>query len=368
MNKLQIAFTTLFPGALEEDWLPSESLFNEALSISISDTDRILENAQWAGLPKDWEADISHAAEIIRSTENLSAVYSLAAHLLINAEERYDAKQFRYWPDPHGALGTAAPLFYLLLSLECLNPLRELHRKKGIPEDITRDTCSGIGAKAHDYFFFHERPGTMKWALWWFQHHLAGRLYRLGRLEFMLKRLYEGLGVFRRGEETRLICKDPESGKLITLLSSGDTQHLHGWETVLGSGDLVLDIHIPGGGGLTPDRIDDSLSRALDFFDRIHPDEPIKGFECISWIFSPDLEAAYSPQSNLIRFRDRVYLFPVEGQKVEGLPFIFGTFSENPDDWPEKTTVQRMLKQHIISGGQFRLSGMVYPVLILSPL
>ena len=360
MNKVHRAFTELFPGALENLWPPPESLFNEALSISISDTDRILEHARRAGLPEDWDADISHAAEIIRSREELSAVYSLAAHLLIHAEERYDAKQFRHWPDPNSAMGAAAPLFYLLLSLEFIGPVCELHRRTGIPEDISRDTCLGIGSKACDYFFFHERPGTTKWALWWFQHHLAGRLYRLGRLEFMLKELHEGLSVLRRKGETRLTCKDPESGALISL-PSGNAQQLHGWETVLGPGDLVLDIHIPGGGGLTRDRIDDSFSRALDFFGRLHPDKPIKGFECISWIFSPDLEAAYSPQSNLISFRDRVYLFPVEGQDLEGLPFIFGTFSENPSDWPEKTTVQRRLKQHIVSGGQFRISGMVYP-------
>ena len=372
MNHIRTAFTAIFPEAEGEDWFPSEPLFVTVAQNpqQIPETGSILENARWAAIPEDWNADIVRAAETIRNNEHLSAVYSLAVHLLLDEEERYDGFQFRYWPDPEGTMDADAPLFYLLLSLECVTRVRELHSRTAIPEELTRDTCSGIGTKAYDYFFFHGRPGTAKWALWWFRHHIKGRLYRVGRLEFIHKQLYEGVSLFRKEDETRLVCKDPESGEPVCLVyGSGDIRQtepkvspvhaLEDWDRCLGPDDYVLDIHIPGGGGLTPDCINDSLSRALTFFDALYPETDIRGFECVSWIFSPDLEAAFPPGANLILLRNRVYPFPVKSNRVEGLQFIFGTYSENPADWPEKTSVQRRLKQHLVADGTFRISGMV---------
>lgn len=291
----------------------------------------ILENAFWAGLPEAWESDIAHAARIIHADVPLSRLYSLARYLFLH--EDYDAKLFRYWPDPDAAMGRFAPLFYLLLSLDCVGMVRRLHAETAIPEHITRCTCRGIGTKAYDYFFFHGRPGTMKWALWWFRHHIRGELYRVGRLEFMVKQLHESLFL----EDDKLTCHQPESSTSPEAATK-PAQPADGIiiPVDLSPGDYVLDIHIPGGGGLTLERVHDSLSDGLDFFDHLHPDKKIKGFESVSWIFSPDLEAVFPPEANLIRFRDKAHLFPVQSRKVEGLNFIFGTFSEDPADWPEK--------------------------------
>jgi len=291
----------------------------------------VLENARWAGLLADWEADIARAAESVHADVPLSRLYSLALYLLLH--EDYDAKLFRYWPDPDAAMGASAPLVYLLLSLDCVGRVRRLHAEQAVPAHITRCTCTGIGSKAYDYLFFHGRPGTMKWALWWFRHHVKGELYRVGRLEFMLKQL------------------SPEAS------ASTDKELLRALE--LSPGDYVLDIHIPGGGALTLETVCASLTDGLTFFDSLHPHTHIKGFESVSWIFSPDLEAAYPPGANLLRLRDRVHLFPVQSRQVEGLPFIFGTFSENPNDWPQTTSVQRKLTRHISAGGRFRMSGML---------
>ena len=371
MNRIEAAVIELFPQAVGETWFPSRVLFQAACQTYLPFPNRtlILENAHWANLPAGWNADIIHAADSIQNSENLGLFYHLAVHLLLYEKKRYDARQFRYWPDPDKEMGSAAPIFFLLVSLSCVALVRELHRQTSIPVDITRDTCKSIGVKAHDYFFFHDEPGIIKWAVYWFQHHISGNLYRVGRLEFMLKRLYKGLSVYRKNGEMRLVCEDPETGQFVSLLPNGQRDHsgemLRQWDCYMDTNDFILDVHIPGGGGLTLASIRDSFARALIFFDHLYPNLVIKGFECVSWIFSPDLEAAFPPKSNLIRFRDQVYVFPVKSKKTEGLNFIFGTFSRNHSRWPEKTSVQRKLKAHILAGGSFRLSGMVCPREIL---
>ncbi|MGI9256955.1 MAG: acyltransferase domain-containing protein [Salinispira sp.] len=347
-----------FPDSPLDRWVPENELLLQAdAHYHELMNDRILlENALWAGIPEEWFPGIILSAECIRRRPpNFPAsFYSLARYLLLR--EEYDAFRFRYWPDPVSCMGDFAALFYVILSLECVDVLRMRHADAGIPQHITRDTCESIGSKAHDYFFFHNRPGTMKWALWWFRHHVHGRLYRTGRLEFILKKLHKNLFL----KDQTLICNNPLSPEIVTVLKARGGRHSAG-DHGLGPDSWMLDVHIPGGGGLSMESIRHSFLQGIDFFSRHYPDRYIAGFESVSWIFSPDLEAVYPAGSNLIRFRDKVHTFPVESRDIEGLQFIFGTFSENHADWPEKTSVQRKLKQHIVSGGKFRMAGMVLP-------
>lgn len=378
MRSFQTSLYKVFPEAEGADWAPSQKLLEEydrrTPDYSLNLRPRIIrESAHWASLPSDWDVTLQRAAEKILGSKNILMLFSLVSELLIVERERFNGESLKDWPDPVNEMGEDAPVFYLLITLNCIPLVRDMHKKMNIPEEITRDTCVGIGTKCLDYYLFKGTPGVFKWAVYWFQHHLDGELFRVGRLEYMIKKLHKGMNVYRKDNLTRLYMNHPESGRSIIVFPDGafteepwdvsekpPYDNLQNWPLILDEEDYVLDVHIPGGGKLSPSVIKDSFSRALEFFDRFFPEKKVNGFECISWIFSPDLEAAFDSHTNLIRFRDQVYLFPVETEKVDGLNFIYGTFSKDPAEWPENTSIQRRLKAHIQKGGLFRLSGMVY--------
>ena len=84
------------------------------------------------------------------------------------------------------------------------------------------------------------------------------------------------------------------------------------WRMVLGQGDPVLDMHIPGKGALTLDTLRDVLSQAEAFFDQYYPERPFVAYACDSWLFSPQIEAMLPPESNILRWQHEAYLFPAD--------------------------------------------------------
>jgi hypothetical protein len=363
----------IFPLETGDKWLPAEDILEDFERsgkdyIPFLDPEALREHALWADLPPEWDGPIQRGAGIVRQNPALGLSFSLVSELLIREGERYGSQSLRYWPDPENEMGEEAPLFFLLVALNCVPVVRTLHRDMGVPEAVTKDTCSAIGRKARDYYFHFDRPGVMKWAMYWFQHYMQGRLFRVGRLEYMIKKVHDRISLYRDYESgrTRLIMNSPADGKRITVFPEGAFEEgvpeeiLRDWTPLLTEEDLVLDVHIPGGGDLSLDSVRDSFSRAVEFFDAFFPEKRTKGFECVSWIFSRDLEALFEPGANLICLRNQTYLFPVQSEIGNIIPFLCGTFSENPEEWPEKTSVQRRLKAHLKKGGEFRMSGMIY--------
>ena len=369
-RKIEHALEVLFPGREKEPWYPGAALREpgDPSRPFLLGPESIRENALYAGLSAEEIPPLVRCGAAILGDSDLLPVFLLALHLLIDEPDRYDAHLFKNWPDfPRGTV-VESPLFYLLLALSCVPAIREVHAGRGIAEEITRATCTGIGSKAKDFEFFFARQGIKKRVLYWFQHSLAGDLFRLGRLEFMLKPVYHGISVYRRRSDgtTRLLMNHPDTEEPVLVFPDGTFQTgiprevRETWELCLGTEDHVLDVHIPGGGKLSLDVIRDSFQKALAFFDNLYPHKKAAAFQCYSWIFSPDLEGAYEAGDNLIRLRDQVYRYPVQTGRVDGLGFLFGTDSSDPADWPEKTRVQCKLKAHLAAGGSFRLSGMVY--------
>ena len=105
------------------------------------------------------------------------------------------------------------------------------------------------------------------------------------------------------------------------------------------SWDLVPGIHIPGGGGMTPEAVKDSLIQALDFFPRYFQ-RKVAAISCFSWIFNPDFEQEL-PDSNLAKFMQQVYLLPFASVGVEGLQFVFGRTDKDWSDYPADNTLRK---------------------------
>ena len=64
---------------------------------------------------------------------------------------------------------------------------------------------------------------------------------------------------------------------------------------VLGQGDRVLDMHVPGEGALTLASLHNALTQAESCFNQFYPERPFVAYACDSWLFSPHIEAMLPP-------------------------------------------------------------------------
>ena len=80
---------------------------------------------------------------------------------------------------------------------------------------------------------------------------------------------------------------------------------LRGYEKVLKTGDDVLSVHIPADGKMSPELVDDALRQAEEFFAQHYPETQFSAYVCSSWLLNTDMEEFLSPESNIIKFRNR---------------------------------------------------------------
>lgn len=287
---------------------------------TLLDKEFILSRYSLLDLPEEWLSPLLNLSSLIHGSAEWKGWLEKAVDTFLN-EEKPD---FNSWEAP---IIKEEPRddFFIFISLLAADMTWTLHRKMGYPEDVTRETCRGIGTKSKDFYFFNQRAGVVKRSLYWFKFHARGVLFKIGRFEFMLKRA-------------------SQVEKSFLPLLEGDP-----W---------VLDMHIPGGGAMDEDTTFSSWQKAFLFFDEYFPDKKTDAVVCVSWIFSPDIPLFLDKKANLNKLQNHVHIHPVGWSEREGVCFIMGDEVGDVDDWPEKTTLQRAYKSHIQRGGKVRTGGM----------
>lgn len=350
-----------------------------------------------AFLPPPIAAAVAAAARRVAGDEALSAL-AWYCHCRLHRDACGPA-EIRNWPLLRGALGDEAGLFNVLVLLSGIGDMLAIHRRRGIPPDITRDTVLDLkrGMETNDYFQIHGCWGIGVGILGWLMGHWRGLLYQLGRLQFKSGRFGASLRAFRnRATRTVLALaeegvrfradgqvdgagevSDPEGGWTSTL-AVGDaeiegypidptghavqrrlTLRTEDWAQVLASGDPILEIHIPVG----PPRMTHALCgaairQALAFFPTYVPDRPFAALVCTSWILDHQFEKLLGPDSNLVQFQKEVYLYPRKGGSGSILKRVFGQWSPgSPAELPRTTSMQRAFAAHLDAGGHFRGGG-----------
>ena len=130
------------------------------------------------------------------------------------------------------------------------------------------------------------------------------------------------------------------------------------WEKVLGEGDYLLALHIPGGEGYTPERVRRSCLMALDFFDRYYPEYRYIGFWSESWLYDPGLAALLGPERNISRVSRQFYCYPtMEGDDMARSEVLH---DRNADyhDFRARTTLEKRLFAAWDRGERFHTTGM----------
>ena len=355
--------------------------------------EQIWAEREYAGLPASLDPQLAEVAERVAVSEDLRL---LAWHCerLVYDELDYDvARCCRDWPQVIGPLSEDTGLLYLLIGLAAIPRMRAFHQAHSVPDEITRATCSHFTASLGRYRLQHEgRDGFGTYALYWLRNHTTGKLYCLGRLEFMLKPFGGALTAWRHRVSGNVIALSADDLVFDTegLVTDPDTAHgsrtrftetadiISGhpispsgfiqpeavclqraqWQRVLAPGDSIHEVHIPDGGGMTMAACQASMQRATEFFPRHFPDQTSVGFACASWILNPQLAQIYHPGSSMVLWQRELYLYPINSGDRSGLFFVFGTDNIDPETGPRDTSLRRAMLDHMASGGRLIGGGM----------
>lgn len=185
------------------------------------------------------------------------------------------------------------------------------HLDLGISPAVSAASLADLGLQLRINRRVHGHFGLDTWS--WLTLHMAGNLFRLGRLQFHLI---------------------PANGQ---------------------SSDWVLGVHIPEDGGLSPSLVDASLAEAGSFFPRYFPDKPARQATCDSWMLDPYLVERL-PDSNIASFARRFTLDRCTDAPTDAVYFTFRQRGlENLDRLPRETSLQRVVLERIDDGGTWQL-------------
>ncbi|MDO5752651.1 acyltransferase domain-containing protein [Arthrobacter sp.] len=192
------------------------------------------------------------------------------------------------------------------------------HAERYIPEAVTRATLADVGRNMAINRRVHLRFGMDTYK--WLNHLFAGRIYQLGRLQYLIHQ---------------------------------PTAAIPG----VASGEWIVGVHIPEGGGLAPAAVSESLALAAPFFAEHFPEHPVATANCESWLLDPYLAEHLEPSSNIATFAAR--FTPYGEPRTEPSDAIYFTFrTRNMDHLealPRTTALQRVVLERIDAGGAWQL-------------
>ena len=301
-------------------------------------------------------------------------------------------------PDMHQCLDDAQKVGLLELGMAIAGcaSIEKKFSKLGLPEKYAENAIMRI---AEDTRLYSSRTGYLAYPTsshHWMRWYVEGKLFRIGRLEYTTDREAMKLAPY--------VYKHKTSGKVIALCRENWRLDRNGWqlwrdypdeepycvttfeendsfvqgtpidpagfaevdktavldksefELLWRASDLVPDIHIPPGGGMTVERCEKSLKDAIRFFKQYLKCEP-KAFTCFSWVFNPDF-CQVLPESNMAKFMHNVYLTPLSGSSLSGLSFVFGKSDKNWSDYPAENSLQKAFHTLRKQGKRLKMGGM----------
>lgn len=220
---------------------------------------------------------------------------------------------------PVARRSAVARYFYPFVFTATVPAVREFHRGRGIPEQVSWASLADLGQqmRVHRRIFGVGGLHTQNWLTL----HFRGGLYSMGRLQFNLMRV--------RAE--------------------------HG-TAPLRAGEYALGVHIPEIGPLDPAECDASFARAAQFFPRYFPEHRWRHGVCSSWLLDPQLREHLPASSNIVAFGRRFTLLPASHAADSSIvEFVFRKLGVPLDQLHPATSLQRGVVDHLRSGGHWNM-------------
>lgn len=375
-----------------------DSFVNQPEQIDFLDAGKIMEYCSWGGISRETAEMLCQLADKVVLRPALRAYlwhmfYRLKTPSLASG---CSPVSFGDWPLPEPVLGPLAKAAPVLVLIGALRIAREKYRSEGYEESIIQDTLS-VYQRSLDNG--RQKNGVCSMSLTslnWVRIYMSARLVQLGRFNFKLMEDFSaGIMLKNRKTGTKLLLapghkqynssgfmlqeNDPlaEGGWTSELTETEDAwtgcpvspegyalknprrYEKAQWEKILSEGDIVLDMHIPGGGGMTPERCIDSFRKAAAFFRKKYPGKFNPVILSHSWIFNTQFEKKL-PESNLAKLMRECYLFPASSYGRDGMFFLFGRDDfRDLSEAPRDTSVRRAMLEILESGERLRTGGML---------
>lgn len=218
----------------------------------------------------------------------------------------------------------------------CFLPIaKDKYVQLGISDKIFFDTMHDIAVWIDDCKHFTGKAGLDE--MNWIVNHLNIEIFQLGRLQFQLSKYYFSL-----------------------KYDKGDTHIKYG--------EKCLNMHIPRGGAMTPERVADSIAIAKSFFKKHFSNYPTYYVICHSWLFYSGNKNFVDEKSNIARFVER---FETVGQcdaPAQTFRWLFSYIKSDVtliaqkvksgnycdlSQLPQDTAMQKRAVEYLKNGGKF---------------
>ncbi|MES2310106.1 MAG: acyltransferase domain-containing protein, partial [Verrucomicrobiota bacterium] len=120
---------------------------------------------------------------------------------LFQSEDQLKQHPIAAWPLYEGE--PLLSLLYPLMFLSLVGDIQQFNDSKGIAEKITKETLQDLLVWL-EHHYNQKGYYTLHQASNWIRHHFVGRIFRLGRLQFLMDQFSLPAQIFRRKNENPL--------------------------------------------------------------------------------------------------------------------------------------------------------------------
>ena len=285
---------------------------------------------------------------------------------------------------PPPFFGENAGVLQLLVAMSGIPLIERKYRDLGLPEHYAHDVLPWIGGTIAIYQHGHDGiPGHAHSQTHWIRNYVDGRLFRIGRLEYLMHNFISWMPLVFRADDGRLEVlvgpgglldakglamprsmadQEPnfptfieEDGPFVTGIPVGEDGHALVQERrtidtrifhpVCRPWSLMPSVHIPGGQRMPLDEVQASLREAKSFFRKyFHREVPM--FACCSWILNP-VWRKYLPDGNMAQMQRWLHAVPpaLGTERYAGVFFVFGRDGVAPTELPARNRMQEAMQQ-----------------------
>ena len=209
--------------------------------------------------------------------------------------------QYDFPDNPLVDLSIKDRLFTLLYELI---PLKEYFENKNIPNQIFYKSIQDLNFRATRYYHLHDEYGLSERDALWIRFMYKGEMFDLGSLSF--QKFHFSYAEIERSDYDYMPLSDEMKQRFPEGLP-------------------VINVHIATDADLRPEKIDESLSLAHDFFTTYFPEHKYSVFTCRTWMLYSPTQEILPPESNITSFANRFEIIATNQNTKQALDRIYET-------------------------------------------
>lgn len=387
--------------ALSDTWA---AMFDEVYAdykeriLKICDKEKLRAIIEEYNLFPDVREDILAAADAIVLNDAI-ALLTCLVDKAAECPENYGAGETEF---PHG--NTLEERFFLLIPLiHHIPEMADAYRAHGLPEEMVRHALTEYEGCIEIYKIHNGYTGFNKRYHGWTRLVMEARLFKLGRLNFEIRKMGKGVCGFKNKEgkiialadHTRVHksgqifgsrgCTDEEGAFDAAVTETADayvgypaneygrfagqpvTLPKDEWELFLKEGDDIISVHIPRFGPLTVESCEAAYDMARNVFKTYYSEHQFKAFYCASWMMERKLGDILKPGSNVVAFQSKYTPFALPSSGLAVFTFVFqfpdGTAVDklDYDQLPVRTSLQKEVQERYKKGDYIYENGGFFP-------